>query len=216
MATSAAATAAVSRDSSAAEESNSRGACPARSTTGWVVAPGRVAASAPATARATPWVRDAGFGLPVTTAICTMSASAGEVTRGYERARHRHGVLKQIQDRAVLVHGRGQFGVALLALRAGHGDLDVNPGKARPYPIVDTEEAAEIQVAFDPHGDRVQFHTELRGPEPVRDGLAGPERRQCVLHRVRRGVGAAQRRGLVHREAVRARLDVHLGDSDQR
>src|SRR4030095_10985333 len=116
-----------------------------------VVRAGVAPAAARATARATPWVRDAGFGLPETTAICTTSAAAGEVTRGDERARHRHGVLEQVQDRAVLVHGRGQFGVALLALRTGHGHLDVNPGKARPSPVVDTEEAAEIQVAFDPH-----------------------------------------------------------------
>jgi hypothetical protein len=116
----------------------------------------------------------------------------------------------------VLVHRRGQLGVALLALRSGHGHLDANRGKTRPYRVVDTVEAAEVQVAFDPHGNRVHPDAELRGPDPVRDRLAGPERRQRVLHRVRGGVGAAHRGGLVHLEAVRARPDIHLSDPDQR
>src|SRR5438876_8179815 len=84
MATSAAATSAVSRVSSASEESNRAGACSARSTTSGAGTPGvaedgtlgaeRAEATSAArrvlaTARATPCVRDAGLGLPVTTAI---------------------------------------------------------------------------------------------------------------------------------------------------
>src|SRR5271166_2760521 len=87
MAMSAAATSAVSRVSSASDQSNRLDACSARSTTRCVGgfwgtsdtvsptgAPGSEAgvssvARASATARATPCVRDAGLGLPVTTAI---------------------------------------------------------------------------------------------------------------------------------------------------
>src|SRR6202453_3327510 len=63
MATSAAATSSVSRDSDGSDQSNRPAACSARSTTT------EGEPSAPATARATLWVRDAGLGLPVTTAI---------------------------------------------------------------------------------------------------------------------------------------------------
>jgi len=95
----------------------------------------------------------------------------------------------------VLVHGRGQFGVALIAFRACHSHLDTDRRKARPHPVVDTEKATQIQVAFDPHGNRVQCDAELRGPDPVRDRLAGPERRQRVLHRVCGGAAPPIERG---------------------
>src|SRR4029077_581501 len=90
MATSAAATSAVSRVSSASEESNRADACSARSTTSGAGAPGAAedgtlgaeraegtssARKIAATARATPCVRDAGLGLPVTTAIRISVAS---------------------------------------------------------------------------------------------------------------------------------------------
>src|SRR6185312_5490766 len=90
MATSAAATSAVSRVSSASEESNKAAACSARSTTSGAGAPGvagdgtlgaeraegtSAARKVSATARATPCVRDAGLGLPVTTAIRISVAS---------------------------------------------------------------------------------------------------------------------------------------------
>jgi hypothetical protein len=76
--------------------------------------------------------------------LMQIAASAAPQARGGERAGDRHGVLEQVQDRAVLVHGCGQFGVPLLTLRAGHGNLDANCGKARPHRVVDAEEAAEI------------------------------------------------------------------------
>ena len=77
IAMSASATSAVSRDSSAADGSNRLAACSLRSTTRWVWDPAADSAAdrVPATARATPWVRDAGFGFPVTTAIRMTSTS---------------------------------------------------------------------------------------------------------------------------------------------
>src|ERR1035441_7561779 len=76
MAMSAAATSALSRESSAADGSNRLEACSARSVTRWAgpVEAGGLegsssAARVSATARATPWVRDPGLGLPVITAI---------------------------------------------------------------------------------------------------------------------------------------------------
>src|SRR5258705_70830 len=102
MATSAAATSAASRVSSASEGANKADACSARSTTSEAGTPrlaGRgdavpggtigteradetsAADRVPATARATRCVRDAGFGLPVTTAIRMGAALRG--LRGY-------------------------------------------------------------------------------------------------------------------------------------
>src|ERR1700735_1638372 len=80
MAMSAAAPSAVSRDSSASYGSNRLGAYSLRSTTTWAPDAGasgqaRAADRVPATPSATPWVRDAGFGLPVTTAMCMASGS---------------------------------------------------------------------------------------------------------------------------------------------
>src|ERR1700735_3004002 len=83
---SASATSAVSRDSSAADGSNRLAGCSLRSTTRWVWDPAADSAAdrVPATARATPWVRDAGFGFPVTTAILiTFTSGLDELTGGW-------------------------------------------------------------------------------------------------------------------------------------
>ena len=66
-------------------ESNRPGACSLRSTTRWTRGdPARAADRTPATASATPWVRDAGFGFPVTTAIRMTSPSGpDELARGW-------------------------------------------------------------------------------------------------------------------------------------
>jgi hypothetical protein len=52
-------------------------------------------------------------------AVSARFGGVGEV----ERARDRDRVLEQVQDRAVRVHGRGQFGVALLMPNAMKPDF---------------------------------------------------------------------------------------------
>src|ERR1700722_14052069 len=76
MATSAAATSAVSRESSASDQSNRLGGCSGGGGGG-----ASSAASTSARARATPWVREAGLGLPVTTAIRMAVTSVSRIGR---------------------------------------------------------------------------------------------------------------------------------------
>jgi hypothetical protein len=116
----------------------------------------------------------------------------------------------------VLVHGGREILAAPSPLRPVHRALDTDRGEARPHCAVESEEAADIEVTFGPNGERVEGVAELLGPEPVGDGLAGSERRQRVLHRVRSHVGTAERGRLVHLEAVCPGPDVHLGDAGQR
>src|ERR1700733_190002 len=107
MATSASATDAVSADSSVSDQSNRRGAYSARSTTTDGTAP-----SASATARATPWVREAGLGLPVTTAMrIAISSGGGDTRRRREWYLVDHGIIGQ---------GKGRLPSPALAQQGQH------------------------------------------------------------------------------------------------
>ena len=67
--------------------------------------------------------------------------------------------------------------------------------------IVDGEEAAQIEPAFDLHGDMVQGDAETLGIEAIGDLLAGAERGQHQLDGVGAGIAAAERLGLVEGQA---------------
>src|SRR3984957_19457990 len=133
MAMSAAATSVVSRDSSASFGSNRLGAYSLRSATTWAPDAGasgqaRAADRVPATASATPWVRDAGFGLPVTTAMCMASGSGPrelELVRECDTAARsaRHGVSRYGGGMGGTCRGRERCRADGVVRAAGRGML---------------------------------------------------------------------------------------------
>jgi hypothetical protein len=60
-------------------------------------------------------------------------AQAGRLAGRGDCAGHRHRVLEQVKDRAVLVDRRRQLLVALRAFRPAHRDLDPDRRETRPH-----------------------------------------------------------------------------------
>src|ERR1022692_5183242 len=73
--------------------------------------------------------------------------------RRVEGAGHRHRVREQVEDRTVRIHGHRELLIALGALRPGHGDIHPDRGEARPPRVIESEEPADVEIAFQPHGE---------------------------------------------------------------
>src|ERR1019366_3516660 len=87
--------------------------------------------------------------VPIDVVVMMRPLSAGRV----EGAAHRHWVREQVEDRTVRIHGRRQLLIALGAFRSGHGDVHPDRGEARPHRVVKSEEPADVEIAFQPHGE---------------------------------------------------------------
>ena len=125
--------------------------------------------------------------------------------------RHRQAALdrgrvgEQVEHRAVRVDGVGQLAVARGRLRPERRDVEPDAGEARSHAVVEPEEAVQVEVALGGDLEPVELDAELGRPEAVRDRLAGRERRERVLDRVRVRVLARERLGLVDLDGVLAR-----------
>src|SRR5229473_3252515 len=114
---------------------------------------------------------------------------------------NRYARLQDVEHRAMRVNNLLQpckIGVARAALQP-HRSSHVL--EARTHAILDGEEAAKIEIAFDLHRNRLERNTQRLGIGSVGDFLARGECAQNEFDRIRAGVGAAERFRLIDGQA---------------
>ena len=103
-------------------------------------------------------------------------------------------VGEQIQDGAVIVHVLLEALVFGIRGRPLERDSPPDSLETGPHAVVNREEPAQVDVAFEGHGDAVERDPEVVRVEAVRDLLARCQGGEGVLNRARRRIGAGEGR----------------------
>lgn len=128
-----------------------------------------------------------------------------------EVRRDRCGIREEVENGAVGVDGFAKLVVALLRLRTRDGDVEADRAKTVAYGVVDSEEAAHIEVSLGFDRDVIERDAERLSVQAENNNLARDERAEGNFHRARCEVIPGEPLRLVDVEHVLSGLE-HRSD----